>query len=497
MTIDLDLKDNQTSEQEKISKKRDERLQKLKEVKKPKKKKIKTSKAENQDKKKWPKIVIIILAILLIAELSYYLWGIYQKAKDIGFSITPKDLISQPEDPELKKDSTGKYTNFMIVGIDTRENSSLLNTDTIVVASYNYDTNSVTMLSIPRDFHVEVNKATHWFARINAVYGTAEKNSEGTGLEELKKTVEEITQQEIQYYAMVDFNAFVEIIDSIGGITVDVENSFIDYMYPLGTGYQTVSFTEGIQEMDGETALKYARSRHSMQNGEGSDYARAARQQKVIIAVKDKILSTETFTNPATLMNLISSVADNIKVSEFTLEDIQAGLDLAQKYQKDNGILNNFVLDPAIGNGKLVEVKTLPSGAYAIGPKLGLGIYTDIHEFLKKLARDPKLYAEEASIRVYNTGLGYQTTYQKVLELQEQYPYLNIVFSGTLYSDKEGVVIYTHDGNQKNHTVEVISEYLSANSTTKPEYITNNLKGEDVTILLGKEILVEETTSEI
>jgi LCP family protein required for cell wall assembly len=385
----------------------------------------------------------------------------------------------------------------MIVGIDTRENSSLLNTDTIVVASYNYDTNSVTMLSIPRDFHVEVNKATHWFARINAVYGTAEKNAEGTGLDELQKTVEEITQQEIQYYAMVDFKAFVEIIDSIGGITVDVENSFIDYMYPLGTGYQTVSFTEGIQEMDGETALQYARSRHSMQNGEGSDYARAARQQKVIIAVKDKILSTETLTNPVTLMNLISSVADNIKVSEFNLEDIQAGLDLAKEYQEKNGVLNNFVLDPSIGNGKLVEVKTLASGAYAIGPKLGLGIYTDIHEFLQMLAKDPELYAEDSTIRVYNTGLGYQATYQKVLELQEQYPYLNIVFSGTLYSDKEGITVYTHDSEPKPHTVEILSTYLNADSTTKPEYITNNLNGEDVTILLGKEILVEETTSEI
>lgn len=491
MTIDIKLndKEKQTSPTD-IKRNRRKRKSQVKKIQKDRRKN-KVPKPKNPNKKKWPKYLIIILALLFLGEGLYYVWGIYQKAQNIGLDITPGSLINIPKDPELKKDSTGTYTNFMIVGIDTRENSNLLNTDTIILASYNYETNDISMLSLPRDFHVEIGE-TNWFARINTVYSNGEKSAEGNGLAELQKTVEILTKQEIQYYSMVDFKAFIEIIDSIGGITVNVENSFTDYMYPSGILYKTVKFEAGPQEMDGETALEYARSRHSMQNGEGSDYARAARQQKVIIAVKDKILSTETLLNPKAITSLISSVANNIKISEFTIGDIEAGIKVAKDFQEKKGELYSFVLDPSIGNNKLVEVKTLESGAYAIGPVLGLGQYQNIHTFMNLLTQDPLLYTEEAKIRVYNTGLGYQETYQKTLELKEQYPYLNIIFSGNLYHDKEGIVVFTKEESAKTHTVEIFADYLETKTTTKPEYILNNLNGEDVTILLGKDILLVE-----
>jgi len=94
--------------------------------------------------------------------------------------------------------------------------------------------------------------------------------------------VEELVGEEIQYYAMIDLKGFVNLIDSLDGTYINVENSFTDYMYPAdnNVGYQTVTFTAGPQTMDGDIALKYARSRHSMDNGEGSDFARARRQQK-------------------------------------------------------------------------------------------------------------------------------------------------------------------------------------------------------------------------
>ena len=493
MTIDINLKD---TEKENPLPLPPEQSPSKEKVKKEKKVKIK----KPWDKKRKKKAILIGLIVLLslaIGAAGYYVYKGYKLSKDIGLKLNAQDLLPGNEEPELQRDPSGKYTNALIVGIDTREGTNLLNTDTIILVSYNYDTGDVTMLSIPRDFHVEINDS-YWFARINSVYSNAEQLEEGTGIEELKETVEEITSQQIQYHALVDYNAFVEIIDAVGGITVNVENAFTDYMYPLYSGYQTVSFDAGPQEMDGETALQYARSRHSMDNNEGTDYARAARQQNVIKALQEKIMSTETLTNPKTLMNIFSSVADNLRVSEFTLDDIEAGLDLAQTFNSENRKTYSFVMDPSIGNNQLIEQKTMESGAYAIGPVLGFGQYDDIQAFLLSMYTSPALYKEDARILVYNTGLGHQESYNKTLELKEEYPYLNITFAGTLYSDKEGTTIYTqNDDDPKTETVKTFAEHLGTDEITQPEYITTHLNGEDVTILLGSQIEEEVVSSEI
>jgi len=100
------------------------------------------------------------------------------------------------------------------------------------MASYNYETTDITLLSIPRDFHVEIGEDVPWYNRINSIYSSAEQEKEGTGIIALQDAVERVTGQEIQYYAIVDFKAFVEIIDAVGGIDINVENSFNRLLIP-------------------------------------------------------------------------------------------------------------------------------------------------------------------------------------------------------------------------------------------------------------------------
>ncbi len=165
---------------------------------------------------------------------------------------------------------------------------------------------------------------------------------------------------------------------------INVENSFTDYNYPAETGYgtQTISFKAGPQLMNGDTALKYARSRQSQQNGEGSDYARAKRQHKVIDAFIKKVLSTETLLNPSKLMSLLSSVQDNIKISEFTIDDIQAGVNILKSLSGENSTSStySFVLDPTLGNYFLIGPQT-SCGEYNIA-KRGVRRYTKIKEYI-------------------------------------------------------------------------------------------------------------------
>lgn len=468
-----------------------------KEIVKRKPVRLKMDKMESRKKRSW---VYILLSIFLISFLGigiYLGYKGYKIGKDVGFNFSPGELIDRKKDPELKKDSTGIYTNVLLVGIDTRDNTKLLNTDVIIVGSYNHQTKNIVMISIPRDFYAKVNPERTSFSKINSAYSINEKKGEGNGLVVLEQIVEEILGLEIQYHAMINFKGFVDLIDAVGGVYVNVENSFTDYMYPLGNGYQTVSFKAGPQLMNGDTALKYARSRHSRQNGEGSDYARARRQQNVMDAFKDVLLSTDTLLNPTKLMSLLSSIQDNVKISEFSLEDIQAGVNILKSLDSEESTSStySFVLDPTIGNYSLVTTN-IKSEGYAIGPTEGLGKYTKINEYVKLAMGSPIIYTENPSIYVYDVGFGYQNSSTKTQELKTKYKYLNIRFQGTKYKDKEGVYIYSNKVNELTNSVNILAEYIKTDNKIKPEYLTTNTAG-DISILFGKEVVaVEEITQE-
>jgi len=453
---------------------------------------IKKEKPQSFDKPKkkfnYKKLIIILIILLVLSGIGFVVYKGYVLSKGIGFKLDSSSLLSR-EEPELKKDSSGQLTNALIVGIDTRETGEEHSTDTIIVLSYNHSTNKALMISIPRDFNVEIGKNSGWYSRINAVYATAENKEEGTGLKALKETVEKVTDMEIQYYGMVDLKGFTKIVDAVGGIDINVEKSFTDYLYPIGKSYKTVSFEAGPQTMDGTTALEYARSRHSQQNNEGSDYARARRQQKVIVALKDKVLSSDTLTDPRKILEIVESLAKNIKVSEFTINDIEAGLKLANKFNEQNGKIYSFVLDPTSGNYSLIEVKS--TEPYAIAPKEGLGKYTNIQEYLEKIMKEPALYSEKPNIYVYDTGLGNTAVQKKITEMKKEYPYINITFNGTLFKDKEGIAVYSNTEDYAD-SIDTLAKYLGTEQKTKPDYITTKSGSTGVTILLGKEVQLEK-----
>ncbi len=439
-----------------------------------------------KEKKKRPfvKGLLLFFLFLLIGGIGFASWKGVSISNAIGLKFNPIDLLKE-EKPELKKDATGKHTNVLIVGVDSRSGNDISNTDVLIVASYNYETKNVTMISIPRDFHVEIDPKTKWFGRINSVYSSAENRTKGSGFQALQKAVEDVTGLETQYYVLVDFKAFVEIIDKVGGVNVNVENSFTDYQYPEGLGWKTVKFVAGPQLMDGETALIYSRSRHSSMNNEGTDYARAKRQQKVIVGLKDKITGDETLKDPQKVMGVISSLTSNIKISEFTITDIRAGLNLLEEFTSQNGKSYSFVLDPYSGGQELIETKTMPSGAFAIGPKEGLGKYENILKYVGEIDKNPKLFSEKPIIYVHDIGLGYAETTKKVKEMREANPYIQIIQSTTLFRDKEGDYVYSNVEDYP-ETINVFAKYLKTSNKTKPEFITSTTNREGVIILLGK-----------
>ena len=182
--------------------------------------------------------------------------------------------------------------NILIIGLDYRDwvaGQGAPRSDTMIVLTVDPLAKTAGMLSIPRDMWVNI--PGFGYSRINTAYSAGEGSKlPGGGPELARKTVEQFIGVPIQYYAQIDFYTFVEFIDLIGGIEVyNDENLRLD---PLGQGKDKIRLTCcGMRPLDGERALAYVRFRKDKEG----DIARANRQQKVILAIRNKVLSPENF----------------------------------------------------------------------------------------------------------------------------------------------------------------------------------------------------------
>lgn len=212
--------------------------------------------------------------------------------------------------------------NILLMGISGENHDGPNLSDSLIVFNYNFKTNKLTSISIPRDIWSETLKD-----KINSAYayGEAKKPNQG-GFILAKAEVSSIIGQPIQYAAVINFEQFKNLIDFLGGIEVEVENSFIDKKFPIQgkendncdgdqeyrCRYETISFKKGKILMNGETALKFVRSRNA-DGIEGTDFAREKRQQKVIFAIEKKLLSKIKNINLENYKNLYQIINNLIK----------------------------------------------------------------------------------------------------------------------------------------------------------------------------------------
>lgn len=253
--------------------------------------------------------------------------------------------------------------NLLLFGIGGAGHDGPYLTDTIILVSIKPSTGQIALISIPRDLSAKI--PGYGQSKINLAASQGLKKGE-SGPAFATEIISDMFDTEIHYYAQVDFEAFVEIVDYVGGVRVNVDRAFTDEMYPsYNNGYQTVSFANGIQTMNGETALSYVRSRHG-NNGEGSDFARAKRQQKIIFALKEKILSASTLANPIRINKIIASLEKHIE-TDMQFADIMYFLKLARGLEIKQII--TAVLDDS-PNGFL-KANFTESGAYVLEPKTG------------------------------------------------------------------------------------------------------------------------------
>ncbi len=180
--------------------------------------------------------------------------------------------------------------SVLIMGIDKRpgDTGTGFNTDTLILVSINPINKSIGMLSIPRDVYVAL-PGQSTMQRINSIYAAGELQEPGGGPKLLIQAMRYNFGMPINSYVVVSFDAVINLVDDIGGVDINVPTPIDDPEYPdTFNGFDPLHIPSGLVHMDGQLALKYARTRH-----QDSDYDRTRRQQQVILAIRQKAVQPQ------------------------------------------------------------------------------------------------------------------------------------------------------------------------------------------------------------
>ena len=254
-------------------------------------------------------------------------------------------------------DDSESQINILLLGSDERiDGDEPPRTDTMLLVTLDLRRNTAGMISLPRDLWVPI-PSYNLTSKINTAYAIGEQRGYKFGGAQLAKdTVSSFIGQPVQYFVQADFNGFVRFIDEIGGVTVNVLQTIHDPEYPTADyGFQTFYLEAGWRTLDGQTALKYARTRNM-----DSDYGRAARQQQLISAIVDKVFSADMLpTLIARAPQLLNSTWGSVR----TDMPLATAAEMASYIRSNSFELRTLVLDDRYGEETYSE-----NGAWILLP---------------------------------------------------------------------------------------------------------------------------------
>jgi len=309
-------------------------------------------------------LVLVIFLIGIIGLLAY----------KTGFTFSQMSIDFKNNTglfPSVQSEKDPDRINILLLGLrgENDPHGGLL-TDAIMVLSIKKNTGQVALISIPRDLYVKM-PGSEKKEKINFAYALGEeKKYGGGGIIYSKAIVSEVTGLYIDWAVAVNFKAFQEIVDALGGINIELDKPF-EEKAQFANEIQ-LSLPAGKNTLNGETALYYVRSRFST-----SDFDRMRRQQQVLIAIKEKALSLGVLTNPIKIFNFLSVLGRNIR-TDMEFENIQELLALFPHLKTDQIIRKVFDTTP---EGLLYSSQY--NGSYILLPVAG--DFSQIQEVCKNI----------------------------------------------------------------------------------------------------------------
>jgi LCP family protein required for cell wall assembly len=378
----------------------------------------KTKKKRRFFKKPTLKKSIITLLILFVAGGAVYGGKLlYELHKTFGGSIF--GILSSDK---LKGEDSGRV-NIILAGLpgQTANQGGVSLTDSIMVVSLDTKNNTGWLLSVPRDLYVNI--PSNGYSKLNAVYEDGQNNNfsqtgypnGGVGL--LEKILSQKLGIPIDYYAVIDYNAFKDAVNAVGGVSVDIQSSDPRGLYDA---YTHLRLANGNNYLNGQEALNLARARGDDVAGDisygfpESDFDRTMHQRQLLVAIKTKATSTGVLANPIKISNLFSALGNNIK-TDLSLGDAHTLYNLSTKIP--NGKIASLSLNSANGQDLLTNY-TDSSGQEDLVPAAGLNNYSDIQAFVAQHTSNNPLVQEDASVVVLNgtDTDGLAKTYQDKLQ---------------------------------------------------------------------------------
>lgn len=313
----------------------------------------------------------------------------------------------EPDPAVLKGEGDGRV-NILLLGKGGPEQTDGPDlTDTIILASVDPCNKDAGLLSIPRDLAVKMESGES--AKINAVYaltkmsaesrGSSEKEADKQGIKAIEKVVENVTGVPIHYYTMVDFTAFEKAVDAVGGVEVNVKKPVYEQMLLKGKPY-TLNVDTGPQKFDGLKALAYSRSRYTSQRG---DFDRSERQREIIIALREKVFSLGTFSNPVKVSQLMDSFGSRVSTNLSIPDDVSKLYTLGQEIDASKITSLSLVDKP---NVLVAGGSDFTLGSIQV-PTAGIFNYEAIQTFVRTKLKDGFIRKENPNVVVLNgTAVG-------------------------------------------------------------------------------------------
>ena len=385
---------------------------------------------------------------------------------------------------QLKGEGDGRV-NVLLMGKGGANHDGGDLTDSMMIASIDPINTTATTLSIPRDLWVKPEGL--WPMKINAVYTSAKnqalyKNPKDTaaaekaGIDAAETIVEKYMGVPIHYYGMVDFLAFRDAVDTLGGVDVNLTEAYSDSTYGDDrVKYGQLKLNPGVNHLDGGMALAYARSRHGDERG---DFGRGEHQQKVLLAIKDKALSLGTFSNPAKINQLMDTFGKRVSTN-FSLNDVTRMYELSKKFTNSN-VTNADLAMP----GSAVVTTGMIGNQSVVYPIAGVDNYDAVRKFVRTNLKDGYITKENPSIIVLN-GSSKTGAAQKKADELASYGYNVIQVADATVKNATSTQLVDLSKDQKKYTKRYLEQRLGVTSVSSIDGMDLSTYVADFVIVVG------------
>lgn len=437
----------------------------------------------------------VIICLLLLGLLTGgYVGGkfLYNAHKVFGGSI-----LNVLKTTKLKGEANGRV-NILLAGnsSDDAGHDGANLTDSIMIISIDIVNNKVFLLSVPRDLWVNVPGYGH--QKINAAYVDGENygfNQSGYpagGMGQLQQVIEQNLGITINYYALVNYTAFKDAVDAVGGIDITVASTDKRGLYDPSIDWTTkgplVKLTNGLHHLTGEQALDLSRARGDAYGSYGfdnADFDRTQNQRLMAVALKAKVVTAGVIANPSKLSKLSDAIGNNVKTN-FNLSEVRRLYDLVKDVDGSN--IQSLSFNDA--NGKnLLDNYTAADGEAALIPAAGVDNYSGIQAFITQHTSSNPIIQEGATVVLLNATdtMGLATKVKTTLTAKN----LNIAAVGDALANQPKTTIIDTSAGKMPATRALLKQLYGDNFTTINTYSGSYIA--DFIILLGADQVTPTT----